>query len=138
VKDTENMVEQRTADVRTVGWSLRQKEILGIVLDAIHSLRPSALFCEQMLLFFNLNAVSIDRRLWIWFLFVDLSLVVACSPVVVLVVVVVCSMFFVCFSMDFSIVSHTCVSVPQPLKNMQHHNTTTKQNHTKSRFLFRF
>jgi hypothetical protein len=36
------MVEQRTADVRTVGWSLRQKEILGIVLDAIHSLRSSA------------------------------------------------------------------------------------------------
>jgi len=39
VKDTENMVEQRTADVRTVGWSLRQKEILGIVLDVIQSLR---------------------------------------------------------------------------------------------------
>ncbi|MGD0494508.1 MAG: nuclease-related domain-containing protein [Candidatus Bathyarchaeia archaeon] len=33
------MVEQRTADVRTVGWSLRQKEILGIVLDVIQSLR---------------------------------------------------------------------------------------------------
>jgi hypothetical protein len=42
VKDTENMVEQRTADVRTVGWSLRQKEILGIVLDVIQSLRSSA------------------------------------------------------------------------------------------------
>ena len=42
MKDTENMVEQRNADVRTVGWSLRQKELLGIVLDAIHSLRPSA------------------------------------------------------------------------------------------------
>ena len=39
MKDTENMVEQRTADVRTVGWSLRQKEILGIVLDVIQSLR---------------------------------------------------------------------------------------------------
>jgi hypothetical protein len=36
------MVEQRTADVRTVGWSLRQKEILGIVLDVIQSLRSSA------------------------------------------------------------------------------------------------
>ena len=42
MKDTENMVEQRTADVRTVGWSLRQKEILGIVLDVIQSLRSSA------------------------------------------------------------------------------------------------
>jgi hypothetical protein len=42
VKDTENMVEQRTADVRTVGWSLRQKENLGIVLDAIQSLRSRA------------------------------------------------------------------------------------------------
>jgi len=42
VKDTENMVEQRTADVRTVGWSLRQKESLGIVLDVIQSLRSSA------------------------------------------------------------------------------------------------
>jgi hypothetical protein len=42
VKDTENMVEQRNADVRTVGWSLRQKELLGIVLDAIQSLRSSA------------------------------------------------------------------------------------------------
>jgi len=41
VKDTENMVEQRIADVRTVGWSLRQKEILGFVLDAIQSLRSS-------------------------------------------------------------------------------------------------
>jgi len=41
VKDTENMAEQRTADVRTVGWSLRQKEILGIVLDAIQSLGSS-------------------------------------------------------------------------------------------------
>jgi hypothetical protein len=36
------MVEQRNADVRTVGWSLRQKELLGIVLDAIQSLRSSA------------------------------------------------------------------------------------------------
>jgi hypothetical protein len=36
------MVEQRTADVRTVGWSLRQKEMRGIVLDAIQSLRSSA------------------------------------------------------------------------------------------------
>ncbi len=42
MKDTENMVEQRTADVRTVGWSLRQKEILGIALDAMQSLRSSA------------------------------------------------------------------------------------------------
>jgi hypothetical protein len=42
VKDTENMVEQRTVDVRTVGWSLRQKEVLGIVLDAIQSLRSRA------------------------------------------------------------------------------------------------
>ncbi len=42
VKDTENMVEQRTADVRTVGWSLRQKEVLGIVLDVIQSLKSSA------------------------------------------------------------------------------------------------
>ena len=42
MKDTENMVEQRTADVRTVGLSLRQKEILGIVLDVIPSLRSSA------------------------------------------------------------------------------------------------
>jgi hypothetical protein len=42
VKDTENMAEQRTADVRTVDWSLRQKEMRGIVLDAIHSLRSSA------------------------------------------------------------------------------------------------
>jgi hypothetical protein len=42
VKDTENMVEQRTADVRTVDWSLRQKEMLGIVLDAIQSLRSRA------------------------------------------------------------------------------------------------
>jgi hypothetical protein len=36
------MVEQRTANVRIVGWSLRQKEMLGIVLDAIQSLRSSA------------------------------------------------------------------------------------------------
>jgi hypothetical protein len=42
VKDTENMEEQRIADVRTVGWSLRQKELLKIVLDAIQSLRSSA------------------------------------------------------------------------------------------------
>ena len=42
MRDTENMVEQRTADVRTVGWSLRQKENLGIVLDAIQSLKSSA------------------------------------------------------------------------------------------------
>jgi hypothetical protein len=42
VKDTENMVEQRNADARTVGSSLRQKELLGIVLDAIQSLRSSA------------------------------------------------------------------------------------------------
>jgi hypothetical protein len=35
------MVEQRNADVRTVGSSLRQKELLGIVLDAIQSLRSS-------------------------------------------------------------------------------------------------
>jgi len=47
VKDTENMVEQRTADVRTVGWSLRQKEMLGIVLDAIQSLRSSARFAQK-------------------------------------------------------------------------------------------
>jgi len=46
------MVEQRTADVRTVGWSLRQKEILGIVLDVIHSLRSSAHAL-------NLNAFSV-------------------------------------------------------------------------------
>ena len=52
MKDTENMVEQRTADVRTVGWSLRQKEILGIVLDVIQSLRSSAHA-------FNLNAFSV-------------------------------------------------------------------------------
>jgi len=42
VKDTENMVEQRSVDVRTVGWSLRQKELLGIVPDAIQSLRSRA------------------------------------------------------------------------------------------------
>ena len=42
MKDTENMVEQRTADVRTVDWSLRRKEILEIVLDVIQSLRSSA------------------------------------------------------------------------------------------------
>jgi hypothetical protein len=36
------MVEQRTANARIVGWSLKQKEMLGIVLDAIHSLRSSA------------------------------------------------------------------------------------------------
>jgi hypothetical protein len=42
VKDTENMVERRSADVRTVGWSLRQKELLRIVLDAIQSLKPRA------------------------------------------------------------------------------------------------
>ena len=52
MKDTENMVEQRTADVRTVGWSLRQKEILGIVLDVIQSLRSSAHTL-------NLNAFSV-------------------------------------------------------------------------------
>ncbi len=52
MKDTENMVEQRTADVRTVGWSLRQKEILGIALDAIQSLRSSAHAL-------NLNAFSV-------------------------------------------------------------------------------
>jgi hypothetical protein len=46
------MVEQRTADVRTVGWSLRQKGILGIVLDVIQSLRSSA----HVL---NLNAFSV-------------------------------------------------------------------------------
>ena len=47
------MVEQRTADVRTVGWSLRQKEILGIVLDVIQSLRSSAHAL-------NLNAFSVS------------------------------------------------------------------------------
>ena len=52
MKDTENMVEQRTADVRTVGWSLRRKEILGIVLDVIQSLRSSAHAL-------NLNAFSV-------------------------------------------------------------------------------
>jgi hypothetical protein len=52
VKDTENMVEQRTADVRTVGWSLRQKEILGIVLDVIQSFKSSA---HSL----NLNAFSV-------------------------------------------------------------------------------
>jgi hypothetical protein len=47
------MVEQRTADVRTVGWSLRQKEILGIVLDVIQSLGSSAHAP-------NLNAFSVS------------------------------------------------------------------------------
>ena len=36
------MVEQTSADVRNVGWSLRQKEILRIVQDAIQSLRSRA------------------------------------------------------------------------------------------------
>ena len=43
MEDTENTVEQRNADVRTVGWSLRQKEMLGIVLGAIQLLRSSAI-----------------------------------------------------------------------------------------------
>jgi hypothetical protein len=38
VKDKENMVEQRTASARTVGWSLKQKELLLIVHDAIRLL----------------------------------------------------------------------------------------------------
>jgi len=44
MKDTENMVEQRTASARTVGWSLKQKEPLLIVHDAI---RLSTLFRDE-------------------------------------------------------------------------------------------
>ena len=58
MKDTENMAEQRTADVRTVGWSLRQKEVLGIVLDAIQSLRSRArVFPEIFELLVNFQIV---------------------------------------------------------------------------------
>jgi hypothetical protein len=61
VKDTENMAEQRTADVRTVGWSLRQKEILGIVLDVIQSLRSSALGCLEIVVD---SVVAVFFRCW--------------------------------------------------------------------------
>lgn len=63
MKDTENMVEQRTADVRTVGWSLRQKEILGIVLDVIQSLRSSArvlIMNDEISIFCNIIDFVID------------------------------------------------------------------------------
>jgi len=64
VKDTENMVEQRTTDVRTVGWSLRQKELLGIVLDVIQSLRSSArvlIMNDEISIFCNIIDFVIDN-----------------------------------------------------------------------------
>ena len=56
------MVEQGTADVRNVGWSLRQKEILGFVLDAIQSLRSRArAFLEIFELLVNFQIVFSAR-----------------------------------------------------------------------------
>jgi len=62
------MVEQRTANVRTVGWSLRQKELPGIVLDAIQSLRPRARASPVFVFVDSLNSAiaSTDlEKIWL-------------------------------------------------------------------------